>query len=159
MLEATEQVVQRWPLRVRRRVKWGECDPAGVVYTARFSDYVISAYELLMRQLLDGPLQQIKDRFGFGTPMKALSLVFSASLRPDEEFDMTVYVAALRNRTFDIRVDACDLEGRPFFQATLTPITIPRGQRTHSIELPSMLRERLVHYQERCKEAAETDRA
>ena len=29
-----EYLVSERPLRVRRRVRWGECDPAGVAYTA-----------------------------------------------------------------------------------------------------------------------------
>lgn len=43
---ATEQVLSERPLVIRRRVKWGDCDPAGVVYTPMFSEYVISAAEL-----------------------------------------------------------------------------------------------------------------
>ncbi len=36
----TEAVLADTPFVVRRRVKWGECDPAGVVYTPSFSEYV-----------------------------------------------------------------------------------------------------------------------
>ena len=45
-MTSTEYIVSELPLVVRRRVKWGECDPAGVVYTVSFSEYVISAAEL-----------------------------------------------------------------------------------------------------------------
>ena len=38
-----EYLLSERPLTVRRRVRWGECDPAGVVYTATFADYAISA--------------------------------------------------------------------------------------------------------------------
>ena len=31
----SEALISRAPVIVRRRVKWGECDPAGVVYTPR----------------------------------------------------------------------------------------------------------------------------
>lgn len=152
MLDVTEQVLELTPLRVRRRVKWGECDPAGVVYTARFSDYVISAFELFMRQLLRGGFQGAKDEHGFGTPCKALSLEFFASLRPDDEFDMTVLVTDIRNRTFDLEILGRALEGKDLFRARMTPITIKRGDRSRAIELPAMLRERLEAYRSACTE-------
>lgn len=146
MLDVTEQVLELAPFRVRRRVKWGECDPAGVVYTARFSDYVISVFELFMRHLLGGAFQGAKDERGFGTPCKALSLEFSASLRPDEEFDMTVLVAEIRSRTFDLDIRGRDPQGKDLFLARMTPITIKRGDRSRSIELPAALRDRLEAY-------------
>lgn len=40
-MTSTEHVLSQLPFVVRRRVKWGECDPAGVVYTVTFSEYVI----------------------------------------------------------------------------------------------------------------------
>lgn len=43
---STEHIISTIPCAIRRRVKSGECDPAGVVYTAAFSEYVISAAEL-----------------------------------------------------------------------------------------------------------------
>src|SRR5439155_20898499 len=38
---STEQVIGTTPVVIRRRVKWGDCDPAGVVYTVTFGEYVI----------------------------------------------------------------------------------------------------------------------
>ena len=150
MVDVTEQVVAATPLRVRRRVKWGECDPAGVVYTARFSDYVISAFELFMRQLFGGGFQSAKEAHGFGTPCKALSFEFLSSLRPDEEFEMTVRVSEIRSRTFDLDIHGRDLGGKDVFRARITPITIRPGDRSRAIELPAILRERLEAYRSAC---------
>ena len=152
MVDITEQVLEVAPFRIRRRVKWGECDPAGVVYTARFSDYVLSTYELFMRELLGGEFQNSKDEHGFGTPCKAMSFEFLASLRPDEEFEMTVLLAEVRSRTFDLDISGSHIEGRDIFRARITPITIKRGDRSRAIELPTMLRERLEAYRSRCKQ-------
>jgi acyl-CoA thioesterase FadM len=151
MHDVTEQVIDVAPLRVRRRVKWGECDPAGVVYTPRFADYVISAFELFMRHLLR---TESRDNHGFSTPCKALSLEFFASLQPDEEFEMTVLLADIRNRTFDLEIEGRDLGGKDLFCARMTPITIKRGDRSRAIELPAMLRERLEAYRSSCRRTA-----
>jgi len=42
---STEHIISAIPLVIRRRVKFGDCDPAGVVYTVTFGEYVISAAE------------------------------------------------------------------------------------------------------------------
>ena len=57
---ATELLLSSSPVTIKRRVKWGECDPAGVVYMVNYGEYVVSAYELLMTVLLDEGLQKGK---------------------------------------------------------------------------------------------------
>jgi acyl-CoA thioesterase FadM len=151
--DATEGIVQGVPVRVRMRVKWGDCDPAGVVYTVRFGDYVSCAYDLFQRHLLDGPPWKVREELGFDMPAKALTFEFLASLRPDDEFEMTVRVADIRNRTFDIDIEACNLAGRVLFRAKLTPITIRFGDRSAAIQLPVLLRERLEHYRNQCNKS------
>jgi 4-hydroxybenzoyl-CoA thioesterase len=88
-MTSTEHVISSVPFVVRRRVKWGECDPAGVVYTVTFAEYVISAAELFYGFLFDGTPQRVKDEYRFGTPSRALAFDFRRALWPDEEFDMT----------------------------------------------------------------------
>ena len=44
-LDYSEQMISTLPVVVRRRVKFGECDPAGVVYTPIFSEYTLSTYQ------------------------------------------------------------------------------------------------------------------
>ncbi len=47
-----ERLLCRSPVKVRRRVRWGECDPAQVVYTPRFADYLAAAYSWFARLVL-----------------------------------------------------------------------------------------------------------
>ncbi|MGN7979668.1 acyl-CoA thioesterase [Burkholderia sp. 22313] len=146
---ATEHLVSRVPVVIRRRVKWGECDPAGVVYTATFSDYVISAAELFYGSLFDTTPQRAKREQGFGTPTRALSFDFSRSLYPDDEFDMTVSVKDIRSRTYVLDVTARTPEGGIVFEANLTPVCVARDER-RSIQIPASLRAALEQYQQAC---------
>lgn len=142
-----EYLVSERPLVVRRRVKWGECDPAGVVYTATFADYVISAAELFYGALLGTTPQRAKSEQGFGTPSKALSFEFIRSLRPDDAFDMTVRVADVRARTYVLDVIATTPQGEPVFNARLTPVCVARPER-RSIDIPPAFRQALLDYQQ-----------
>jgi acyl-CoA thioester hydrolase len=147
---STEQVISLVPLVVRRRVRWGECDPAGVVYTATFADYVICAAELFYGALFDTTPQQAKREQGFGTPTRALEFNFRRSLRPDDVFDMTVTVAAVNERTYVLDVTARTPDDEVVFVARLTPVCVARDER-RSIPIPPVFRAALQRYQADCR--------
>jgi acyl-CoA thioesterase FadM len=150
-----EYLLGERPLSVRRRVKWGECDPAGVVYTAVFADYVIAAAELFYGALLRTTPQQAKRELGFGTPSRALSFDFRRSLRPDDEFDMTVYVADVRERSYVLDIAATTSDGETVFNARLTPVCVARPERI-SIDIPPAFRKVLLDYRRDCGDAPVT---
>lgn len=152
-MTATEHLLSERPLVIRRRVKWGDCDPAGVVYTPTFSEYVISAAELFYGSLFHTTPQRAKREQGFGTPSRALAFEFRRSLRPDDEFDMTVTVAAIHSRTYVLDVTGRTLDGEVIFVATLTPVCVARDER-RSIEIPPAFRQALESYQAACAASA-----
>jgi len=144
---STESVISVDPFAIRRRVRFGDCDPAGVVYTVRFSDYAVSAMDLFLSHLLGGPhLEQLPE---VQTPIKALSFVFSAPLRPNDEFDMVVTVREIRTRTFDLAIAARLPSGTVAFEALLTPICITAGEDRRSLPIPARLQTLLAQSQER----------
>ncbi|WP_342133533.1 acyl-CoA thioesterase [Hydrogenophaga sp. OTU3427] len=149
-MTSTEQVINKAPVVIRRRVKWGECDPAAVVYTVSFTEYVISAAELFYEVLLGQSPQAAKQHGGFGTPSRALSFDFHSSLRPDELFDMTVIVEDVRSRTYVLAITARRPQGELIFEAKLTPVCVARDAR-RSIELPDAFRRSLLAYQQACE--------
>lgn len=153
-----EQVVSTVPLVVRRRVKWGECDPAGVVYTVAFSEYVISAAELFYGALFDSTPQRAKRELGFGTPSRALSFDFQRSLRPDDEFEMTVTVADVKSRTYVLDITGRTPEDDVVFIARLTPVCVARDER-RSIDIPAGFRQALLQYRAACDAAGSNQEA
>ncbi len=152
-LISTEHVTGTIPFAIRRRVKWGECDPAGVVFTVVFAEYVISAAELFYLVLFDGALQRIKARLGFATPTRALEFDFRSSLRPQDEFDMTVRVDEIRSRTYALAIVARAPDGDDVFRARLTPICVA-GEERRAIEIPAEFRSALERYRAECSAAA-----
>lgn len=143
MNAATELVLHTAPFVVRRRVRWGECDPAGVVYTARFTDYLISAVMLFHEHHFGGPGSKFRQEQGIETPCKGMSLVFQRALWPDELFDMRVHVGTLRSSSYDVLVEASTTEGEPVFSGVFSPVCIVRGQR-RAVDIPAAMRERLL---------------
>ena len=147
-MTSTEQVISSVPLVVRRRVKFGDCDPAGLVYTPVFSEYVISCAALFYESLLGAPPRAVKNEHGFETPSRALSFDFRGSLRPDDEFDMTLLVADIRNSTYTLQVTGTSADGAELFIAKLTPICVARGE-LRAIPIPQAFRAKLEDYRKR----------
>jgi acyl-CoA thioesterase FadM len=146
---ATERVMSVVPLVVRRRVKWGECDPAGVVYTPAFSEYVMSAAELFYGSLFETTPQRAREEQGFDSPTRALDFDFQRSLRPDEDFEMTVMVVDIRTRTYVLDVTARTLDGEMIFVARVTPVCVSRSER-RSTDIPIPFRQALERYRDTC---------
>jgi len=146
---ATEIVVGANPITIRRRVKWGECDPAGVVYMVNYSEYVVSAYEIFMAVLLGERFVKAKARHRIALPAKAFAIEFYASLRPDDDFLMTVEISDIRAKTFDISVRGRSIEHHDLFLGKLTPIAVDPTKRTAAL-LPRPILQRLRRYRGSC---------
>ena len=145
----SEAVIGVEPVVLRRRVKWGECDPAGVVYTPVFSEYAISAFWAFLGILLGHPLQDTLRRLDLTTPVRALSFDFQRSLRPDEVFDITVLLRELSERTFTTSLRLTDASGQTIADVVLTAICVHHQERKSRL-IPQALRELLVDYRRRC---------
>lgn len=145
-----EQVIATAPFTIRREVRWSDCDPAGVVFTGRFSDYTLSATDLFRRHLLGSRWIDAGRTQGFITPAKALSLVFQGPLWPEDLIDITVWVGAIRTRTFDLLLQGVRANDRtPVFQARLTSICVAAADRHQAIPWPDAHRAVFVAYQDR----------
>ena len=139
MTNATEFVLSTSPFVVRRRARWSECDPAGVVYTGRFVDYLLSSVALFNEHLMGGPVEPLKQKLQVQTPCKGLSLVFDGALWPNDAFDMHVSVSDIRTSSFDIAVRAVRPDGRPVFSGVVSPICIAASER-RSVPIPDEMK-------------------
>lgn len=137
-----ESVLSTSPFVVRRRVRWGECDPAGVVYAGRFTDYLLSAVMLFHEHVLGGFSEAYRKQAGIETPCKGMTLTFDRALWPNEIFDMLVSMGEIRTSSYDVHVKAALPDGSPVFSGTFSPVCIPRDER-RSIPIPDAMRQKL----------------
>lgn len=139
-IQSRETLLSLQPFTLRRRVTWGECDAAGVVYTPRFGDFTADTSQLFMGYVLGQEgFMQGKKHHEIGTPCKALSFVFHSSLRPDEYVDMQVQVGKLGSTTFELLVKSTSASGMAVFDSTTTLITVAYGTR-QAIRVPDSVR-------------------
>lgn len=140
---ASIELISTRPIIVRRRVTFGDCDPARIVYTPVFAEYLACAFDYVLRVFLDDKWPLAGNVM---TPMRGLTLDFQSMLTVGDFFDMHCYIAEIRTRTFDIFVSALNADGRVAFQGTMTPIMVDRATRT-STSIPAEFSEKLRRYQ------------
>ena len=132
MPQPYEFVVTTRPLVVRKRVRWADCDPAGVVYTGRFCDYLLAAAGCFFDVIGQGNYWRWLAELEVDTPCKGLELEFQTALWPEDTFDMAIAVSAIRTHSYDLHIEATQPGGRRVFAGRFSPVCIRRGVRART---------------------------
>ncbi|WP_422420027.1 acyl-CoA thioesterase [Pseudomonas sp. GZD-222] len=124
---------------VKRKVLFGDCDPEGIVYTPRFSYFVIEAVHDALSVWLAGP--GLRTLFGFDIlpPARAFSLEFLHPVTWDEELSMKVSVSSVGRHSFTFLVEGNVASGILAFTSSLTHVCISPVSR-EVIPVPEQLR-------------------
>jgi acyl-CoA thioesterase FadM len=118
------------------------------VYTPRFADYVVEAHLAFFEQMFGAPTYERLGPLGLALPAKAISIVFKHSLKPDQLFDMSAWVADVRTRTYDMDVNGATTEGTEAFVGRISLICLNQAE-GKSHPLPPFLRVALTRLRER----------
>ena len=145
MTRSYEYVLSESPFVVRRTVRWGDCDPAGVVYTGRFSGYLLGALALFKDHLAGGTGESLGQHYGVGLPCRGITFDFSGTLWPNDIMDLECYVGEIRTRSFDFHCEGRRLSGESIFSARFSPICVHSHVR-ESTDIPAPLRATLARY-------------
>ncbi|WP_322048281.1 acyl-CoA thioesterase [Paraburkholderia sp. J67] len=140
-----EYVLNVSPFVVRRTVRWGDCDPAGVVYTGRFPDYLLGALSLFKEHIAEGTGQSLGQPYGVGFPCRGMTFDFSGTLWPNDVVDLECYVGEIRTRSFDFHCEGRRPSGEPVFSARFSPICVHAEVR-ESTDIPAPLRAILARH-------------
>jgi acyl-CoA thioester hydrolase len=82
--------------RIRRRVQFHETDAAGIVHFSRFFLYMEEAEHALWRE---AGLSIARGVSGVGFPRVAAGFEFCKPLRFEDEFDISIRIAEIRQKT------------------------------------------------------------
>jgi acyl-CoA thioesterase FadM len=145
-IDATEYLLSREPFIVRRTVRWGDCDPAGVVYTGRFTEYLLGAIAFFKSHMAGGSMHDMSRKFDVDLPCRGMSFDFTGTLWPGDVVDIRCVVGEVRTRSFDIECTAAKPDGTPVFTARFSPICVERTVRKGK-PIPPELRDLLIRFQ------------
>ena len=120
-------------------MRWADCDPAGVVYTGKFNEYMLLAVNYFFDELGgDNYFQWVKG-LNVDTPCKGLDKEFHRALWPEDEFDMHCTVSSACEHSYDILIEAEQKDCRCIFTGRFSPICIgPQVRKRAPIPLPML---------------------
>ena len=128
----------------KRTVKWGDCDPAGVIYSPRVFDYVMETLEIFNREILGTTWMDLNYKRGLGVPMVRTEIEFMGLLRPDQEIEIDIHVADIGKSSVTYLSHGFD-EGERYFRVKMICCYISRTD-FKSIPIPHDVQEILRGY-------------
>jgi 4-hydroxybenzoyl-CoA thioesterase len=132
------------PFVQRRPVVWGDTDPARIVYTGRFLDFMLEAIEALMRERVGADWYRMNVDEKIGTPFVNVGLDFKSPVTPREPLDIRVLVARVGRSSVTCAVQGSGAEsGVLRFTGTATFVFVATAD-ARPCDIPGAYRRMLV---------------
>lgn len=131
------------PFTTTRTVVFGDCDPAGIVYTPRIAYFVIEAIHEFLSHRLGGEGLRKVFAMGILPPARALSVEFLSPMTWDEVISIEVRGEAPGTTSFSFAVEGRQASGEVTFRASMTQVCI-NAESKQPTALPDALRQALA---------------
>ncbi len=137
------------PFTVTRTVRWGDCDPAGIIYTPRVLDYAMEILESWYREVIGVPWLTLNRELSMGAPTVRVELDFLGAPAPDQELVLGLVVEGLGRSSITFLVTGRDRAGKALFRAKLISCFVSRPA-FKPIAIPKEFRDRIQAYRSDC---------
>lgn len=139
------------PYVIERVVKWGECDPAGIIYTPRALDYATEALEGWFRDYVGTDWLTLNRSSNMGWPTVHASLDFLRPMAVNQTIRVVLALEKIGETALTFRIDCLGTTGEAYVKVTMVnciaDFTLGRG-----VPIPLPVRERALSYQQACRE-------
>lgn len=149
-LEARPETrLETGPFTVTRTVRWGDCDPAGIIYTPRVLDYAMEILESWYREVVGVPWLTLNREMSMGAPTVRVELDFLGAPVPDQDLVLDLVVEDLGRSSITFLVTGRDRAGKALFRAKLISCFVSRPA-FKPIAIPQEFRDRIQAYRSDC---------
>lgn len=156
MLEKVGNLADRWsdytgpyPLSYKRDVVWGDCDPAGIIYTPRILDYAMETLEKWNREVLGVTWTKLTQEMSMGAPTVRVEIDFVDAPKPDDKMVSDLRVIAVGNSSVTYGVIGHNGQGREYYRCKVISCYIARPAFT-ATPVPDVIRRRIDAYRRGC---------
>jgi len=143
------------PFAVERVVQWGEADPAGIVYTTQFLDYVMETVEAFWRNIIGISWYQLHQKHHLGSPTVSTKLDFQKPLPSGEPFTVELRIPRISRSTITFTLIGRNKAGEGCFTGELVSCIID-DQAVRSLHIPDWIRNPIQAYQAATAAAGES---
>lgn len=137
------------PFSMKRIVNWGDCDPAGMIYTPRAIDYAIEAVEEWYREVVGISWMHLNFTMDTSLPTVRVECDFIRPPYPRTEIDMQVRVESLGKSSLTLLIDGLNDDGEPYFKVKLVTCFVSRSE-FKPVDTPGDVRAPIAAYQAAC---------
>ena len=103
-----------------RRIEWGECDPAGIVFYPRYFEMVTATVEEWFAQRLGVPFETLHGPLGAAVPTVSMTVEFNAPSRLGDVLEFRLRPARIGRSSVGLSIAAyCGAEKRLSMESTL----------------------------------------
>lgn len=138
-----------FPFSTRRRVLWGDSDPAGVIFTPRVFYYAIETVEEWMLSVLGHDSMALQEDFKLDTPTVKMGCEFMHPVRTGDWVDLTLKVENLGGASINYVIDGFNAEKRHCFQVDQVSCFVD-ADTFKPVRVSSEFREKIEAYQAAC---------
>lgn len=129
---------------VKRRVSWGDCDPAGILYTPRVFDFCTQAIECWYAEVIEADwATMVRDKRG--SPTVHASCDYLKPMVPGLEVAITLRIDKLGDTSITFGLEGGDDRGTIYFRAKYVSCIIDFTE-DRAIEIPSDWRLKMQAY-------------
>ncbi|HYG84959.1 MAG TPA: thioesterase family protein [Azospirillum sp.] len=132
-------------LVMTRTVKWGDCDPAGIIYTPRVFDYMTEAVEAWFRDVGGIDWVMMIHEHRMGAPTVHTSVDFLTPMEPNLVLHVAVLVETVGRSSLTFRIVGDDDAGTRYFEGKLISVITDFRER-RSVPIPDAVRKRAEAY-------------
>lgn len=134
------------PFSYRRRVAFGDCDPARIYYTPRAFDYCVEAIGAWWESTLSVSWTDLLARRGLEVRFSRAEFEFLRPLTAGQRVEVRIRVPETGRTRLTFRATGAGESGEPHFRAILTAGLVDRT-REGEVPVPAAERERIVRYE------------
>jgi YbgC/YbaW family acyl-CoA thioester hydrolase len=126
----------------KRTVLFGDCDPAGAIYTPRVAHFIVEAVLEFQSFLLAGSAARKMLEMGIPPPARSLSIEFLAPLTWDDELELEVACTNVGTTSFTCEVVGRRQDSEFVFKGRITQVCVS-PETKQPVALPPPLRRAL----------------
>jgi acyl-CoA thioesterase FadM len=129
-----------------RRVLFGECDPAGVMYTPRITECIVEGALKFVSDSLGEPFERFVFARNMTLPARNLNVDFLKPVTWDDDLEIRAGLHELRTHSYTTQVVALNQSGIAAFSGLVTQVCVNTETKTIA-KLPEELRSALQRHE------------
>ena len=129
-----------------RRILFGECDPAGVMYTPRITECIVEGALKFVSDSLGQPFERFVFAKNLTLPARNLNVDFLKPVTWDDEIAILAGLLEVRTHAYTVQVVGRDRSGAAAFAGRVTQVCVDTVTKKIA-ELPVELRKALQRHE------------